>query len=334
MFLLFREGLSQKLTVQISPGNSTQSNIQSVIEEFKEEECVPANLLINSGGVRFSSTARLLEHLAPRQLAFCGFIASECERFGSLACPSAKKLLARVSTKEQRDAFWRDIHRVLTVIGPAVELLEVLADNRTFFVDEHWVGRWSQMVKKTEELPATIPHLINNLNDLYGSWKNRDLWEIYGLFHPAIARVRALKAGSLPTLVEQIKQAILPIYTDEMGSEYATWIRDPKVSSQVSSVKEAWQDIPQDDYPCLKPLVQALLSIPLTVTSVDRAFSSLDVIASNKRRRKQTVEGLARRAQLFINKDIGNVLSKHSNADTQEEEYGTSSDGSISDEFR
>ena len=85
--------------VDMAPAECTESNIQSVIEEFKEGECVPANLLINSGGVRFSSTARLLEHLAPRQLAFCGFIASECERFGSLACPS-KKLLARVSTKK------------------------------------------------------------------------------------------------------------------------------------------------------------------------------------------------------------------------------------------
>ena len=71
-------------------------------------------------------------------------------------------------------------------------------------------------------------------------------------------------------------------------------------------------------FPLLQPLVRCIQTIPVSVTQVDSAFSSMRAMM-NARRGKTAPETLRQSFMLYRNKDMGNRLNLTPNEDAEEE---------------
>ena len=276
----------------------TQSHIGSVIGELRlagQESAgkpEPPAAMVSSGGTRWTSQFRILSHLCLKRHSIVGFVQQESERFGSTTCESVKGLLrifspgvdatveARKAANDRRDAVWNEA-------AQAKEILEPIAH----FIDE------------VADLRKKCPELASSLQQAYEA-DHAAIYTAARLLHPAVAR---LKKGIVDSSVEMLLSTFPTIFDEASATEYRTWVTDTHVSTAVSgSCFSFWKN--SETYPALKKSALTITSITPIVTGVDSGFSNMELILSNKRRKRLTTQSLGMRTQLFINKDITNVV--------------------------
>ena len=298
----------------------TQSHIGSVIGELRlagqgsAGKPEPPAAMVSSGGTRWTSQFRLLSHLCLKRHSIVGFVQQESERFGSTTCESVKGLLrifspgvdatveARKAANDRRDAVWNEAAQAKEILEPIAHFIDEVADlTRKKSVVEMLHSRVTGVLAKVKE---KCPELASSLQQAYEA-DHAAIYTAARLLHPAVAR---LKKGNVDSSVEMLLSAFPTIFDESSATEYRTWVTDTDVSTAVSGSCFSFWKNSDEAYPALKKSALTITSITPVVTGVDSGFSNMELILSNKRRKRLTTQSLGMRTQLFINKDITNVV--------------------------